>query len=492
VIVFASIFPTWGPVDFRTYPQGVIRFVGVKQATNDWARDEFSHSGIGDARWRRRLVEVGAQAARRPAGKITEVFADDAARQGAYGLLESRLVSPEEVARAVSTASALRSAEYPFVFCPIDGTSLTLVDHCGGKDFGPIGTRGSGARGLKVMNAIVLSPGGVPLGVGAQEWWTRTQQPCRKHRDQLPPERKEIGRWLQVMQKMREGMETHAPGTRCWFQLDREGDAWPTISEADKDGHWFTIRGSHNRRVRLSDGRRTKLRPLMAQQPVLSTSVLKVTAGPNRKGRLATMAIRACTLTLEFRDKRTGKRFTKTLNVVQTREQGTTPAGEKPVVWTLLTNHPTSTDEDRSRVIFGYSTRWRIEEMHRTWKSGVCRVEETQLRSTSAVIKWAIILSAVAVRIERIKQLSRQEPLRPATDEFSPLEIRAAALLKFGKAAKTKVPEGTTPTLQDVTLWIAQLGGYTGKSSGGPPGSITIARGLKDIRATVKALKALQ
>ena len=129
-------------------------------------------------------MEMGAQAARRPAGKITEAFADDAARQGAYGLLESKLVSPEEIGRAVSTASALRSADYPFVFCPVDGTSLTLVDHCGGKDFGPIGTRGNGARGLKVMNAMVLSPRGVPLGVGAQEWWTRTQ--CRRRKTPGP------------------------------------------------------------------------------------------------------------------------------------------------------------------------------------------------------------------------------------------------------------------------------------------------------------------
>ena len=45
--------------------------------------------------------------------------------------------------------------------------------------------------------------------------------------------------------------------------------------------------------------------------------------------------------------------------------------------------------------------------------------------------------------------------------------------------------------MQDVTLWIAQIGGYTGKSSGGPPGSITLARGLNDVRATVRALEAL-
>ncbi len=288
-------------------------------------------------------------------------------------------------------------------------------------------------------------------------------------------------------------MADHAPKSRCWFQLDREADAWPILSEAGTDGHWFTVRASHNRRVRLVGRRRSKLRAVLAKRPVLATSVLNVTAAPKRKGRQAAMVIRACSMTLDFRDKRTGKRFPMPVNVVQIREQGGAPLGEKPIEWTLLTNHSIDTRQDLLQVVFGYSMRWRIEELHRTWKSGACRVEETQLRSSSAVIKWATILTAVAVRIERIKQLSRQEPQRPATDEFSLVQIRAVALLRFGKAAKTKVPEGTIPSIEEVTLWIAQIGGYTGRSSsGGPPGSITIARGLKDVRASVKALEALQ
>jgi hypothetical protein len=72
------------------------------------------------------------------------------------------------------------------------------------------------------------------------------------------------------------------------------------------------------------------------------------------------------------------------------------------------------------------------------------------------------------------------------------VEIKAAALLYFGKSAKKKANSATTPSIADVTLWIASLGGYTGKtSSGGPPGSITLARGLESIRAVAQALEAL-
>lgn len=456
-----------------------------------WAAEEFRHSKIEDARWRRRLVKMGAQAARRPAGRVTETFGDDAERQGAYGLLESEAVAPEQVAAAVFAASGQRSAAHEFVFCPVDGTSLKLVDHDHCKDFGSIGTHANGARGLKVMNAMLLSPQGIPLGLSAQQWWTRPHQRRRKHRDSLPAERKETGHWLEAIRQTRQVLAQHAPRTRCWFQLDREGDAWPLLMEAGMQGHWFTIRSGRNRRVRLPSGRGSKLRRLLAKQPVAMTAMLDVRAAPNRKGRSAKLAIRACTATLDIRDKRTSQRAPMIINVVQARERGTTPRGEKPIEWTLLTNRPILSTQDLLDVLFGYSMRWRIEELHRTWKSGACRVEQTQLRSTSAVIKWATILVAVAARIERIKQLARKEPNRPATDEFSPLEIRAVALLKFGKSARTRVPEGTVPSMQDVTLWIAQLGGYTGKSSGGPPGSITLARGLQDLRATVRALEAL-
>jgi Transposase DNA-binding len=463
------------------------------ETARDWAHEEFRHASIDDARWRRRLVQMAAQAVRRPAGRVSEAFGDDASRQGAYGLLESKLVGATEVGAGMFAACALRSAQYPFVFCPVDGTSLSLVDRARRKDFGSVGTRCQRARGLKVINAMVLSPDGVALGMGGQKWWPRSSRRRRKNRDQLQPRQKEIGHWLDVMQQVREVMGSRAPETRCWFQLDREGDAWPILSEAGKDGHWFTIRASHNRRVLVGSRGKSKLRSVLAKQPILATSTLSVAPGPNRRGRQANLVIRACPLTLDFRDKQTGRRFSMSLNVVQIRELGSTPKGEKPIEWTLLTNHPISHRRDLFDVLLGYSMRWRIEEMHRTWKSGACRVEETQLRSSSAVIKWASILCAVAVRIERIKQLSRKEPKRPATDEFTPLEIRAVALLRFGKAAKTKVPEGTVPSIEDVTLWIAQIGGYTGRaSSGGPPGSITIARGLKDVRATVKALEALQ
>jgi hypothetical protein len=459
---------------------------------SSWAFEEFGQSNIKDHRWRRRLVCMAERAARRPAGRVTETFVDGAERQGAYGLLESDVVGPEDVGAAMFEGCARRSADEAYVFCPVDGTSLTLADHEKDKGFGPIGVRSKRGRGIKVINAMVLSHKGVPLGVSSQRWWTRKERRRRKHRDSLPPDQKETGYWLEAMKQTRQVMAAHAPATRCWFQVDREADSWPLLTEAGKDGSWFTIRASRNRRVLMPDGGRSKLPELLRQQPIKTEYSLEVRGGPKRRARTATMVVRACRVTLELRDKRTNKRFPMEVNVVQAMEEGTTPAGEKPISWTLLTNRPLQTGGDITEVIFGYSMRWRIEELHRTWKTGACRVEENQLRSANAAIKWATILIAVAVRIERIKQLSREEPDRPASDEFSPAEIKAAVLLRFEKSAKKKLRPGAVPTMAEVATWIAEIGGYTGKtSSGGPPGSITLARGLEQVRVAAKALEAL-
>ena len=466
---------------------------GMGETLASWSQEEFGRANISDPRWGRRLVRMGAVAARGPSGRITETFSNDAERQGAYGLLETKAVAPEQISESIFDACARRCADEEFVFCPVDGSSLTMTDWGKSKDFGLIGSRTEGGRGIKVMNAIALSPSGVPLGVCSQRWWNRpVRKPRRKNRDQLPPEEKETRYWLEAMQQTREVMAAHAPDTKCWFQLDREGDAWPTLMDAGVGDHYFTVRAAHNRRVRLPSGRRGKLKTYLARQPVAKTYELQVLAAKNRAARTARVELRACPMTLEFRDKRNSRRFSKTLNVVQVLERGTTPRGEKPIQWILLSNRPIETIKDLTDIVFGYSLRWRVEDLHRTWKRGACKVEETQLRSTSAVIKWATILVAVAIRIERIKHLAREEPDRPATDEFTPLEIKAAAFVHLGAAGKKRLTSGAVPTIAEVTEWIAKIGGYTGRtSSGGPPGSTTLARGLKSIRPVVKALEAM-
>ena len=107
-------------------------------------------------------------------------------------------------------------------------------------------------------------------------------------------------------------------------------------------------------------------------------------------------------------------------------------------------------------------------------------------------MKWAIIMAANASRIERLKWLARNEPDVCATREFTPREIQAAIVLRRRYKAKNQPDPSSAPSIADMVLWISELGGYTGKSSGGPPGAITIRRGLDLIAPVAIALEQLE
>src|SRR5262249_2656929 len=106
------------------------------------------------------------------------------------------------------------------------------------------------------------------------------------------------------------------------------------------------------------------------------------------------------------------------------------------------------------------------------------------LRSSVAVQRWATILAAVAVRIERLKRIARVDPKAPASVELSPFEVRALKMIKFGVA----VPE-PEPTIAEAVLWLAEVGGYANKYSGKPPGATVLGRGLKYLRPAARMLE---
>jgi len=462
----------------------------VEHQARTWADREFGHAELGDQRRTRRLVDIAAGALRRPAGRITEVFGTDAERQGAYDFLENEEIGAEAVLAATVRASMRRVAKQSYAFVAIDGTSLSLVDHRGIKDFGAIGAYKDFGRGLKLIHAYVVDRHGVPAGVSSQIWWTRPAAYVKKKQFR-PLRTKETVHWLEAIDETAERFKLHAQGTRPWFLLDREGDCWPTLRRLVDGAELFTVRSCWDRRLKTApDEPRVYLRETLRQARRRYVSHVDVPAGPGRKARRARFEVSASSVVLDLKNTWGKTRYKRTVNAVLVRERGTTPSGEKPIEWQLLTSHPIKTVEDLKLVVFSYTQRWRIEELHKTWKSGACRVEETQLQTRARVIKWATIMVAVASRIERIKQLSRKRPNEPASVELNEHEIRALITLKRIHKKRTETISDDEPSIEQATRWLAELGGYTGKSSGGPPGSITIRRGLDYIAPLALAFRA--
>lgn len=454
-----------------------------------WAQQEFGSASLGDPRRVKRLVLLAAQAARHPAGQIPAVLQQADQRHGAYRLLENPHISSHALGSAAHSACAQRARGLPFVWAPTDGSSFLLSDPAQLKGFGSIGTREKGACGLKVLSVQALSPKGVPLGLLAQQYWARGERsPRRKgHHDGRRTQDKETQHWLDAMHNASEHLAQQAPQTRLWFQLDREGDAWAIFGFLLSRRCWFTIRAAHDRRLVTSSPTAPRyLMKAVQQGRVQGGYTLQVPAGPGRTARQAQMVVRAAQVVLDLRDKRTDRSHPTPLRAVFTREVGTTPPGEKPLSWLLLTNVEVKTLRQALQVIQGYTQRWRIEQFHRLWKSEACRVEDSQLRSREAMCKWATVLASVAMRIERMMYLGRNKPELSAEVEFSRAEIDAVILLREPKGVSC----GAQPRVGEVVRWIADLGGYTGKSSGGPPGAKVLSRGLLRIVDLAAALSS--
>jgi hypothetical protein len=454
----------------------------------NWAKETFGGAELGDARRTKRLMRMAAQAGRRPSGRISAVFESDAERQGAYDFVESDQVSADGIRRALTASTATTCREQPWVYVPLDGTSIKLWDGKGEKDFGAIGTYSNGATGLKLYNAIAVSPTGVPIGVAAQVWWRRSRQRIQRRKStQRGVAEKETRHLIDAIEQVTSGFAAHAPATKCWFQIDRGGDSQEVLRHLESSGHWFTIRAHVNRPV-FVDGHRQSLWSTLRRQRIVDRFSVMLPRTDQRPARRATLVVRATSVLLRLRDKRTDKKWLLPLAAVHVSEVATRVPGR--VEWLLLTNRDVRSRKQILEIVAGYTQRWRIEEFHKTWKSGACEVEDTQLHSSERVIRWATLLSAVAARIERLKHLSRTQPDTPASVEFEPHEIKALRLLRQKRQKRTELvpPE---PTIGEATLWLAEMGGFTGKSSAGPPGSITIARGLQLLDPAADLLAAL-
>ena len=453
-----------------------------------WAREIFGDTEVGDARLSRRLLKVVTAVAERPAGTVTRVCRNNAEQQGAYDLLSSPRLSVAAMQRSMEFSSAERAAQEEYCIVPVDGTSLTFIDHQRIKGFGPIGPIKNNVRGIKFINAYALQANGTPIGMLNQQSWTRPEHRTTTNKFR-PPEETEMQYWINAVRAASSVLDEC--GATAWFQLDREGDCQALLSELNASGHFFTVRSKVKDRLIFEGNSRTRLHHRINRGRIVGERIVRVRECKKRKSRLVVATVRVTSATLDIRHRHGWPAETIPLNVVDIRESGTTPRGEEPIHWTLLTNFPVDSLEQVEKVIRGYELRWRIEDLHRTWKSGACNVQDCQLRSVQSVMKWATIMVAAAARIERLKHLARNEGDTPAADVFSKWELLAAITLRKKYKKRTDPDPLPSATVAEVVLWIAELGGFAGRYSGKPPGSTVIARSMDDIDILAAGLEQL-
>lgn len=465
-----------------------MRSVGMENLpAEQWAHQTFAGAALGDPRRVRRLVDIATAAATRPSGTVTGSVHGAARREGAFRWLESDAICTDAVSEAMFESAALR-CDSATTFVAVDQTDLSFVDRKRVRGLGPVCYRNSAERrAIQVMNSLALDAAGTTVGLLDQQMWLRPEEPTpgkRKYRpkgqtDPRPPEERESWKWVLALRAAKKRLPA---ATQAWFVADRGADFHGFLCELADDEALFTVRSAYDRAIERH-GERRRLWSTLRRGKVQGHVDVEIPAGPNRRRRRVTLELRAITARVRVRSH--SEKWRK-LTCVRVREMGTPPVGEQCIEWRLLSNRPLNSPADALAIFRSYTLRWRVEEFHKTWKTGACNVEGSQLRSLNALKRWATILAAVASRIERLKLLSREQPDLDALQEFSREELDAAITLSCEKRHAV----GDQLTMQQAVRLVAMVGGYMGRNGDGPPGTITIRRGLEQVVPAAKVLAA--
>jgi hypothetical protein len=451
-----------------------------------WAQLEFGDVKLHDARYAKRLVNIGDKLATKPGGTLPQAFGDWAELKGAYRFFADPRNGFDQI-QSVHRQRVLQACGAPGEHLLIEDT--THLDFTG-RACEDMGATNPGGRGFFLHSTLAVRvegwdlnqrPQGVVLGLLDQQCLNRPRLRGKKSetRRQLQERSRESDRWAKVLQ---EGAGAGQFGESQWVYLaDREADFYEPIQRCSAGRVDYIIRAFHDRCV--AEGPEHYLETL-ARGPVAGTLAVEVRARAGQAARTAVVAVRCQQVTLRGPYRGGQKMEPFTVNAIEVRETSA-PEGAKPLHWVLLTSLRCDRWSEIQRIIGRYCARWWVEEYHKALKTGA-GVEASQLEAQHRIESLVAVLAIVAVRLLSLKFLARAQP-----DE--PLDVKmfgqpAIALLeqRFGQ------PEQGHWTHRQLVRAIAKMGGFIGRRGDGEPGWQTIWRGWQRLMWMTEGVELIQ
>ncbi len=178
------------------------------------------------------------------------------------------------------------------------------------------------------------------------------------------------------------------------------------------------------------------------------------------------------------------------VNVVLVQEVDPLP-GEPALRWVLLTSEPVDNAEQVRRIVRYYELRWRIEEYHKAWKSGV-GVECQRFQSAQNLERMLVITAFLAVRLlqlrEHLHATAGDDPGTACDTVLTPEEWHVLWLTREQRALPDQ-----PPSLHWACLAIARLGGFANTKRTGRPGWDALWKGWARLQERIQGYRlALQ
>jgi hypothetical protein len=455
----------------------------VVSSSKKWIEQELSRCEFKDSRHGKRLEKLVDQFSDEIGGSIPWACQDWANTKAAYRFLANGRVDEAAILSGHFQATRER-------FSAAQGKDPILVLH-DTTEFSyqrertsPIGLLTSAYMwqdgkgrprlhtlcGLLMHSSLAITTEGVPLGLAAVKFWTRSKfKGCNALKKKINPtrvpiEQKESIRWLE---NLKQSTVLLADGQRCVHIGDRESDIYEFFCAAQAAGTHFLVRTCVDRLA--GDGRHT-IADEMKEVRIQGLHRVQVR---NKKGDVseAVLEIRYRRIqVLPSRGKQ--KHPPLRLTVLHVEERGK-PQGREKIHWKLMTDLPVASRQDALEKIRWYALRWKLETFHKILKSG-CRAEEAKLRTAERLVNLIAVLCILGWRIFWMTMINRSVQATPPTLAFTGLELRLLDQLVTDEKDTRSRPKPLSAYLTK----LARLGGYLARANDSPPGNMVMWRGI--------------
>ncbi len=469
--------------------------------SKDWTEKEFEMVDLGDARLNQRLIKISQQILKSPQSHINKACGDWSETKAAYRFFKNDNVNYQDIIDVHAQMTKERAKQEEIILAIQDTTYYNYTHHPKTEGLGEL-SRFKGKHkdeistlGLCMHTTLGITTDGLPLGILDQNIFSREELPKEKkelkkksHNTALPIEEKESIRWLDSMRRTAARFEQE--NKKVVTIADREADIYDLFLLADRLKTNLLVRASQNRKINKtaihSDISGELLWDFIKKQKLQGAIQVRVPKKEDQPERLAACNINFGKINvLPSRHYKGSKEGNLNLDIYAIHIfEKKPPKGCEGIEWMLLTNIPVLTFEEAVEKMKWYCLRWRIEVYFKVIKSGF-KVEDCRLERSERLIRYLAVVSIVAWRVYWLTLVSRTAPDISALLFLNDFDWK----ILFAKFNPNKKIPKCPPTMKQITIWIAQPGGFLARKGDGETGVTHIWRGLEKLVNMIEGAK---
>jgi hypothetical protein len=430
---------------------------------------DFPVLDLGDKRRDERFVKIIENIVRHPGGSIPQHNERWYDTKATYEFFKNEDIKLEAITAAISAFGASRVEQRQLLV--IHDTSTISYNDLQAQGLGYIDN--AAGKGVFCHSSIAATVNGIPLGLLNQIIWSRESSELGKSakRKQKPFEEKESYKWYRGIESVNDLVGEQIVKIHIG---DRDADIYELFFNAPAEKAELLIRARHSRNTAAG----SELWQHIGKQKVAAEEEIIIPDRTGKRKRKVAVQIRYKEVEILCPANKKGKIYESVvLTAIEIRQKGNSKDG---IHWKLLTTLAIPSAEEAKQCMRWYSYRWLIERFHYVLKSG-CGIEALQLKKAESLMKAIAVYSLAAFSIMQLTYQSRQTPDISCEVALTRRQWEALYILKFKTNKLPKKP----PNLLEATRWLAQMGGYLGRKSDGPPGLKTVWLGYESLLQAV-------